>query len=110
MIVIYWRESNQASSYNIESDKEDKYCLGGDARAILTPPMDVTTVEVYKRCTTAKMGVGDVYIGRIGTRVTDYEIHMQESLQALALKELICQNPKAMQARLKRSVNLFLRK
>jgi hypothetical protein len=107
MIVTYWfKSTNRVRSYAVCNNEVHKYCFAGEARAILTPLMSVTTVHVYKEDTTAKMAPGDVYIGIKNNKVICYEFYMGDSLLFLALKELIRQH--LMHDEVRRSVRAFL--
>jgi hypothetical protein len=107
MNITYWYKStNLVRSYAVFNNEVDKYCFAGDARAILTPPMSVTTVHVYKKDTTAKMAAGDVYIGIKDNEVIHYKFYLSDSLQSLALKEVIHQH--LMRDEVRRSVRAFV--
>ena len=109
MLVTYWfKSTNRVRSYAVRNNEVSKYCFTGDARAILTPPMSVTTVHVYKDDTTVKMAPGDVFIGIADNEVVCYEFYMNNMLQFLALKEVIHQH--LMHDEVRRSVRAFIEK
>ena len=106
MIATSWfKSTNSIHSYPVRDAERRRSCFPGDARAILTPPMNITTVHMYKTHTTEIMVPGDVYIGIVNGEVVFYEFYMRESLQLLALTEVILQHP--LEDEVRRSVNAF---
>ena len=108
MIATKWcKSTNRIHSDPVRNAVHQKYCFAGDARAILTPPTNVTTVHIYEADTTAKMVPGDVHIGIKDRKVISYEFYMRESLQLLALTEVIRQHQ--LQDEVRRSVNAYVK-
>ena len=109
MIVFSWsRLDDRTHFYRTQCEHIDKFCHAGDARAILTPPMHVTTVKVYKSVNVVdKLAAGDVYICRTERVLTGYTICLRDSLQALALMALVENDPQELKAELLRSVEFF---
>ena len=113
MIVLKWGWLQDDVDYD-RADCVDCNFRSGDARAILTPPMVLTTVREYKADKEESLGIDDVYIGlssqyklRDDSFVTDFTVCLGDSLQGLAAAVLIMRDPEALTVCMLQSVREF---